>query len=284
MSIKTKLFDYDKNTLLYWQSIKNYPVPSPEEEEQLFKMVLDGDEEAKNKLIMGHQRIIFSMAKQYAKSNSEIIDYVNEGTIGLMKAIDTYDITRGFRFITYAMYYIKREMNAYYNNTNHMVYSSNVHKYQVKLRLLKKQFCEENGYEPTPEEIIRLFKEKYDITIKNSCDLYSIIVNDIVFDDEDEINSTSREIEFNKASCSYNDYETESNNDFIKYVLNKSLTNLKERERDIIEMFFGVGKYDTAFSIDDIAEKYNTSTTNIGAIKRNTLLKLKDILPNKIAV
>ena len=94
----TKIFAHSNNQFL--QDIKKFDVPTPEEELALFELAKNGDKEAKDKLFMGHQRFIYALAKRYSKNETEVLDYVNEGNIGLSIAFDKYNPTVGVRFIT----------------------------------------------------------------------------------------------------------------------------------------------------------------------------------------
>lgn len=279
---QTKLFEYDKTILSFWQSIKNYPIPSAEEELELYYGAVKGDAEAKSKLIMGHQRFIFALAKQYAKTCDELIDYCNEGTIGLVKAIDMYDPTRGFRFITFASHYIRREMNLFMKYINAMVYSGNSAKYETKLKEINKEFFKENGFYPSFTEICEIFKEKYDMNVKNVSDLYDILIEDITFNVDENAADSNREKEFNNATVQGNLYEDEVEKEHLKTFINRGLAFLTERECDVIKMLFGIGEYTEPHSTDDVAYKYNLTTASINNIRLSALEKLRNVIPIKL--
>lgn len=280
----TKFFKHDNAIRAYWRSIKESPALSVDEELELVEKASNGDEEAKQKLTIGHQRFIFAVAKQYAKTQDEIIDYVNEGTIGMLSAIDSYDPTRGFRFITYASYYIRRQMNAYASFTNNLLYSGNKTRYQNKVKRINREYFIENGFYPSLETVKNIIKEKYDIEVKHISDLYTITFDDIEFEREDNSTDTGREKTFNNATYSVNSYEDDINKEYIHSVLFSSLDKLNEKEKDIIQMFFGIGKYNEPVCSDDIAIKYNITTSGANAIKQRALEKLKSVLTYKLAI
>ena len=279
---QTKIFDYDDTILAYWQSIKNCPIPDVDEELELYKKTISGDNDAKSKLIMGHQRFIFAMAKQYAKTCDELIDYCNEGTIGLVKAIDMYDPSRGFRFLTFASYYIRREMNLYMRFINSMVYSGNRAKYESKLKEINKQFFKENGFYPSFTEICEIFKEKYDITVKNVGDLYDILIEDISFNADENAADNNREKEFNNATRYENLYEKDVEDEYLKDYVNKGLCFLSERERDVIKMLFGIDEYTEPYTTADVAYKLNITTASVNNIKNSALEKLRRVMSVKL--
>jgi RNA polymerase primary sigma factor len=280
----TKFFKHDNAIRAYWRSIKESPALSVDEELELVEKASNGDEEAKRKLTIGHQRFIFAVAKQYAKTQDEIIDYVNEGTIGMLSAIDSYDPTRGFRFITYASYYIRRQMNAYASFTNNLLYSGNKTRYQNKVKRINREYFIENGFYPSLETVKNIIKEKYNIEVKHISDLYTITFDDIEFEREDNSTDTGREKTFNNATYSVNSYEDDINKEYIHSVLFSSLDKLNEKEKDIIQMFFGIGKYNEPVCSDDIAIKYNITTSGANAIKQRALEKLKSVLIYKLAI
>ena len=93
--------------------VRKHPVPTIQQEEELFDRYYAGDESAKDELIVGNLRFVYSLAKIYARNEAEVIDYVNEGVIGLLIALEDYDRTKGYKFITYGVWYIRRQMNYY---------------------------------------------------------------------------------------------------------------------------------------------------------------------------
>ena len=279
----TKIFSHDKSILAYWQTIKSAPTPTVEEELELVNMAKNGDDEAKSKLIIGHQRFIFSVAKQYSKTVDEIIDYVNEGTIGLLDAIDDYDPTRGFRFITYASYFIRRQMNHYANFVNVTLYSGNKCRYQSKVKEINREYFNEFGFYPSLDTIKEIFNEKYGIAVKSVNDLYNVVVEDIDFSNEDDMTCSAREKEFNFATYSTNNYLDDEESEFMHNAIMSSLSILKPREQDIIQMFFGIGEYTEPSSSSTIAKKYNMTASAVNMIKQRALDKLKDVLTYKLA-
>lgn len=278
-----KMLKQDETVLAYMRSIKNYNVPTPQEELELVKKAQNGDIESQNRLMLGHQRFVYAMAKQYAKNEHEVIDYVNEGNIGLVTAIDTYNPTLGFRFITYASHYIRRSMNYFMRNIDKIVYGCTAQKYLPKVKRIKSEYFSEYGYYPTLETIKEIFSEKYGVKVKNNNDILEIDINGVEYDDESE-HGITMEHEFNKYSASYNDYETDIEKDYLKNIIISGINQLTEREADVISMLFGIGKYNNAFFINDVAEKYNMSVAAANMLKKKILEKLKRKINFKLAI
>lgn len=278
-----KMLKQDETILAYMRSIKNYDVPSPQEELELVKNAQSGDIDSQNRLIMGHQRFVYALAKQYAKTEHEVIDYVNEGNIGLATAIETYNSTLGFRFITYASHYIRRSMNYYMRSIDKIVYGCTAQKYLPKVKRIKSEYFSKYGYYPTISTIKEIFHEKYGIKVKNYKDLFDIEINGIEYDDESE-HGKKAENEFNDYSASYNDYETNVEKDYLKSVVISGISQLSEKEADVISMLFGIGKYNEPLFIDDVAEKYKLTVAAANMLKKKILEKLKRKISYKLAI
>ena len=272
-NVNAKLFA--KRNLQFLQDIKQYKVPTVDEELLLFEMAKNGDESAKNKLFMGHQRFIYALAKQFSYNGEDVLDYVNEGNIGMSIAFNTYNPTVGVRFITYASSYIRREMNAYLNKTNNLVQQTNKQKFKTKVKRIKQTYFNEYGYYPTVDEIVTILNEKYNINVKDKSDIYDVCFNSININKDDDNYNSEIESTFNKKTLSYNDYEKDVHNEDIKYFINKVLKTFKERDADIIKMSFGID-CDRECSTEEIADKYNITTANVNNIKNKVLKQIKE--------
>ena len=272
-NISTKLFA--KRNKQFLQDIKTYKVPTVDEELLLFEMAKNGDNEAKNKLFMGHQRFIYSLAKHFSYNGEDVLDYVNEGNIGMAIAFNNYNPTVGVRFITYASSYIRREMSAYFSKTNNLIQQTNKHKFKSKIKKIKQKYFNEYGYYPSVDEIILQLKEIYDINVKDKNDIYDICLNSInINKDEDNFNSEV-ENSFNKKTLSYNDYENKVDNEQIKHFINNALKTVKKRDAEIIKMLFGIG-YDRECTSEEVAYVYNITTANVNNIKNKVLKHIKE--------
>lgn len=269
-----KFYNGDKTLNNYLNDIRKYTVPTLEEEEALFERIADGDEAAKKEIVERNQRFVYSLAKIYSKDESEVLDYVNEGNIGLITAIDSFDPTKGIKFITYAVWYIRRSMNYYLTNTNSLITKSNSMKLGKKIDKVKQVFFNENGYLPTTEDIVELVKKYYDIDVKDVSDIYDLriaSINDEVSDDYTvEENSM-----FNEKTSSENEYETESNDTYNSMLVNNILSRLTPKQQDIIKMAYGIG-YERSYTPVEIGAKYNMDEITINQLKSNIMEYLRD--------
>lgn len=278
MPVNIKNFDAKKfrpNNTQFFNDISKFDVPSPEEELMYFNLAKKGDKEAKDKLFMGHQRFIYSLAKHLSCNPETILDYVSEGNIGLSIAFDKYDPTVGVRFITFASYYIRREMNLYYERVEKIISQSNKQKYKSKINKIKHDYFHEYGVMPNSEEIIYQLETKYNIIVKNKSDVYECTVNSINIDKDDEHYHSELDGLYNKKTYSQNEYEDEIEKTHIKCVVADLLNDLNERDADIIKMSYGIN-YPYEYSNEDISAKHKLTPSRINMIKKNIISELKE--------
>lgn len=280
-NFQTKIFAHSNNQFL--QDIKKFDIPTPEEELTLFELAKNGNKEAKNKLFMGHQRFIYALAKHYSKNETEVLDYVNEGNIGLSIAFDKYNPTVGVRFITYASHYIRREMGQYLNETEDLVRKCNKNKFKTKINEIKKSYFNENGCYPSLDEIINQLNEKYGLKVKNKCDIYDTNISSINIDKDDDNYNSEIESSYNIKTSSYNDYNKTIEYEAIKNDVSIILSTVSERDADIIKMIYGIG-YPRPYSFEEIAEKHNLKDTSINIFKNKILEKLRKTFVYKQAI
>lgn len=268
-----KFYSGDKALNNYLNDIRKYKVPTVEEEVALFERIAKGDEKAKIEIIQRNQRFVYSLAKIYSKDENEVLDYVNEGNIGLITAIDTFDVTKGTKFITHAVWYIRRSMNYYLTTTNNLINKSNNMKLGKKIEYVKQAFICEHGYNPAPNEIINMIKEKYNIDIKDISDVYDLNVASIneELDDDYTVEENS---DFNDRTSSVNEYDTETDNTYNKMLVNNILSTLSTKQQDIIKMTFGIG-YDRQYSTEEIGDKYEMDEMAINQLKNNIIKYLR---------
>ena len=273
-SMNTKNYNckfYSGNETLnkYLSDIRKYKVLTPEEEVELFERIADGDEVAKARIVEANQRFVYSLAKIYSKNEDEVLDYVNEGNVGLITAIDTFDVTKGMKFITYAVWYIRRSMNYYLSTINSLVAKSNNMKYGKKIECIKQEWICANGYEPTNEDIVDMLKDKHNIDIKDICDVYDLNISSInqQLDDDYTIEDDS---EFNEVTSSVNTYEVDTDKTYNNELVGNILATLTEKQQDIIRMSFGIG-YERSFTAEEIGDKYEMDEMTLNQLKNNII-------------
>ena len=263
----------------YLRSIRKYHPLSQEEENEVFKMYHSNDPDAKKKaidtLVNANQRFIFSLAKDYAKGDeTKVLDYVNEGSIGIINAIDKFDQTRGFKFISFAVWYIRQAMTNYAQTTDLFLRKSNNAKIGNNILKIRTAFFQENHREPTTDEIKEGLAKK-GIKIKENKDLEDVVRNslDSVWGDESTFENNPRYIQH---SAIQNEYEKEMDDEDNKSVVGKLLQTLDERSQLVIKQLFGIG-YESPVDIEVVAENLGLTPTRVGQIKNAALKKLASV-------
>ena len=263
----------------YLRSIRKYQPLSQEEENEVFKMYHSNDPVAKKKaidtLVNANQRFIFSLAKDYAKGDeTKILDYVNEGSIGIINAIDKFDQSRGFKFISFAVWYIRQAMTNYAQTTDLFLRKSNNAKIGNNILKIRTAFFQENHREPTTDEIKEGLAKK-GIKIKEDKDLEDVVRNslDSVWGDESTFENNPRYIQH---SAIQNEYEKEMDDEDNKSVVGKLLQTLDERSQLVIKQLFGIG-YESPVDIEVVAENLGLTPTRVGQIKNAALKKLASV-------
>ena len=268
------LIERSNNLSRYFKDIAKFEIVDAETEVELVEKAHQGDDDARKKLMSVHQRYIFSFAKRYTRNNNTL-DLVSVATEGFAVAIDKFDPTRGFRLCSYANYWMRERILAYYSGDENMIKRPKMSKLEQRITAIRNKWYAENGYYPTNEELVEKLHDDYDISSKNETDLYDIIMTSI----DSYVNESSGEtygetIEFNKASASENDYEENTENDYAKEVAHILLNTLNERERDIITRIFGIGRPEQ--TVIDVAQELGYTPERIRQIKALALDKMKN--------
>ena len=263
----------------YLRSIRKYQPLTQEEENEVFKMYRSNDPVAKEKaittLVNANQRFIFSLAKDYAKGDeTKVLDYVNEGSIGIINAIEKFDQTRGFKFISFAVWYIRQAMTNYAQTTDLFLRKANNAKIGNNVLKIRTAFFQENHREPTTDEIKEALAKK-GIKIKEDKDLEDVVRNSIdsVWGDESTFENNPRYIQY---SAIQNEYEKEMDDEDNKSVVGKLLKSLDERSQLVIKQLFGIG-YENPVDIEVVAEHLGLTPTRVGQIKNAALKKLASV-------
>lgn len=261
---------------VYLKEISKYKVLTASEEADLIEKMKNGDEEAKNTLISSHQRFVYAVAKRYGNDDN-VLDLVNEGNIGLIQALDSFDSSKGNRFLSYAIWYIRREINAYLNNDNLLIRKTNNTKTVYKLSKIKEKFYAENNRYPNLDEIADILETEYGLKIKDKSDLLDVSTTSIstCFDDED-----SRAFEntpyFTDKTAVDNDYLPEMDNEFNSVASGALMSSLSEREQTIIKMAFGIG-YNKEYTNAEIGEEVGMSGERVRQLKNGAIEKMKKL-------
>lgn len=273
MTENGKYFETTEILSYFLKDVRKYEVLTTEEEQKLIEKSAKGDKSARDKLINCNLLFIFSKAKEYARNKDEILDYVNEGVIGLMKGIENYDPTLGLKLMTYAKFYIQREMNYYFMNTKDMVVPANRAKIGRKLSKIKRKYYAEHGYDISPETLKAKMLSEYGIEINDNSDMDDVVLSSIDYEIDDDYTMEDN-TEFNSRTASENDCEKNFEDERRKTLVKEMLKGVSPIEADIIKMLFKIG-YNIEYSVEEIGMKHALEPETVEKIKNDVFRKIR---------
>ncbi len=255
----------------YLQEINKLSMLTPDEETELTVRIKQGDKKALEKLINGNLRFVVSVAKQFQGKGLPLSDLINEGNIGLIKAAGRYDETRGFRFISFAVWWIRQNiLEALAAHSRLIRLPMNKILLSSRIRKTNSALEQQLEREPTNEELA----EAMQIALGD--------VNNVVVDSSMPLSLDSPLTE-GEESClvdviantdaGYAD-EQLSHTESLKEEIKRSLLKLTDKQRETICYFFGIG-VEHPLTLEDIARKYDLSVERVRQIKDKALTQLK---------
>ncbi len=255
----------------YLQEIGKVELITPEEEVKLAIRIKQGDQFALEKLTKANLRFVVSVAKQYQNQGLTLPDLINEGNLGLIKAAQRFDETRGFKFISYAVWWIRQSILQALAEQSRIVRLP-LNKVGLTNRISKaySQLEQEFEREPTPEELAFLLDmDTEEIAATLGLAARHVSMDQPLSDGED---GTLIDVLIN-----HNAEKTDDALAFkasLKTEIERSLSTLTERQKDVIRFFFGIG-VDHALSLEDIGEHFNLTRERVRQIKDKAITKLR---------
>lgn len=251
----------------YFKDLRKTTPLTHEEEINLSARIKNGDQEALNKLVVSNLRFVVTVAKQYQHQGLDLTDLIQCGNEGLIKAARLYDGTKGCKFISYAVWWIRQSIVGAIYKVSHTIKFSISHVIkQHKIKKIVSKLEAKLGRVPTIEEIA------------DNIELSESQINDIFLYDKDVVStddSTGLE-DITVGDTIYgNDYpDEEVDKDSIIEEIGTIISRLGDREQDIIRMFFGISVKE--LTLEEIGEKFGTTAERIRQIKEDALIKLKN--------
>ena len=260
----------------YLQEIGKEEMISVEEEVELAQRIRKGDRKALERLTKANLRFVVSVAKQYQNQGLSLPDLINEGNLGLIKAAEKFDETRGFKFISYAVWWIRQsilqaiaEQSRIVRLPLNQVGSAN------KINKVLSKFEQENERRPSVEEI----SEKLDIPEDKIDEALSVNSRHVSVDApfiDGEDNSLLDVLVNDDAPMADKSLVMES----LKAEINNALKTLNERERNVIEAFYGINQQE--LTLEEIGVKYGLTRERVRQIKEKAIRRLRTCTKNKI--
>jgi len=262
----------------YLQEIGKVDLLTPEEEVDLAKRIKQGDQVALERLTKANLRFVVSVAKQYQNQGLSLSDLINEGNLGLIKAAQRFDETRGFKFISYAVWWIRQSI------LQALAEQSRIVRLPLNkvgsLNKINKAFSElEQEYErePSPDELAEMLHiptEEVETTLGVAARHVSM---DAPFVDGED-NSLLDVLE--NSTTPKTDQELEYN-ESLRREIERSLGTLTERQCDVIKLYFGIG-VEHPMSLEDIGDKFGLTRERVRQIKDKAINKLRSANRSKL--
>lgn len=262
--------DIDDPVRMYLKEIGRIPLLTPEEEVILAKGMEAGDDESKRRLIEANLRLVVSIAKRYVGRGMLFLDLIQEGNLGLIKAVEKFDYRKGYKFSTYATWWIRQAITRAIADQArtiripvHMVETIN------KLIRVSRQLLQELGRDPTPEEIAR----EMDISEDKVREIQKIAQEPVSLETpigEEEDSHLGDFIEDHDAQAP----AEEASFTLLREQLNDVLQTLTEREQRVLRLRFGLDD-GRARTLEEVGQKFGVTRERIRQIEAKTLRKLR---------
>jgi RNA polymerase primary sigma factor len=258
----------DDSVTQYFKEVRKSKVITFDKEVELAKRIQEGDQSAIDELVFANLKFVISIAKEYQGQGLSLSDLINEGNYGLIKAANRFDHTRGFRFISYAVWWIKQSIIQSLNDNARIIrLPSNVINKLSVLRKEIEKFKFENEREPVFGDFIHEegdLDDLIDLDIPNCKSL-----NDVINEDGSELYEVIESPDTVKID---NFYEVD---EIVKSELDKALSTLTDRERAIIEYYYGLDANYESMTLEAIGDKFNLTKERIRQIKERAIRKLR---------
>ena len=249
----------------YFKDISKYPIYSSEEQIELAKKIKDGDNKARQKLINSNLRFVVTCAKQFVGQGVPLIDLINSGNLGLIQSIEKYDPSKGFHFISYAVWYIRREIiKSIYNTGRTIRYPITYIAIITKVKKAFDDFVNRNQRKPTDEELIKasgITEKQYNSVVLNKSYCQSIdtpVTEDGKSTVEDILSEEIKPL----------------SDVFTKEAVSNSLKVLNPREYKVITEYYGLeGQQER--TIKEIAKEMNLGDERVRQLRKEAVKKLE---------
>lgn len=280
-SQNTPYIQRDDMVAIYCNDIRKFPILSISEQRKLLENTKSKNEIVRKKaieqLVNCNQRFVMSAAKK-ATNGTDLLDLINEGNIGLMIAIEKFDLSKNVGFITYAAFWVQKFINEYLAGYRNMVIPANAQKLRTVVSKARNEFFKTEERMPTLTELQDILKEKYNFNVSQLEDLeaYQLVsIEDSANDEEDNVYNEN--LSYVKVTASNNITNDVEISDY-KLMVEKLLNKLNDRDRTIITKAFGIGcieqtwesiAYDVDLSKERIRQKIGEILNKLKKMSKN---------------
>ena len=263
----------DDSVRLYLREIGKIPLLTPEEEADLAQRIVKGDKKAKDKMVESNMRLVVSIAKRYGGRGLDFLDLIQEGNTGLLRAVEKFDPDKGFKFSTYATWWVRQAITRAIADQARTIRIP-VHMVETINKVLRttRKLTSELNREPTNEEIAKeldMEPEKIDYVMRIKQDIASLDASvGKEGDDEDSVLGDFVEDE-ERASP-----EDSAANQILKEQLSEIIATLTDREQKIIRLRFGIGG-GRPHTLEEVGNEFDVTRERIRQIEAKALSKLR---------
>ena len=263
----------DDSVRLYLREIGKIPLLSPEEEADLAQRIVKGDQAAKNKMVESNMRLVVSIAKRYGGRGLDFLDLIQEGNTGLLRAVEKFDPEKGFKFSTYATWWVRQAITRAIADQARTIRIP-VHMVETINKVLRttRKLTTELNREPTNEEIAKALDmepEKIDYVMRIKQDIASLDASvGKEGDDEDSVLGDFVEDEERTSP------EESASNQILKEQLSEIIATLTDREQKIIRLRFGIGG-GRPHTLEEVGAEFDVTRERIRQIEAKALNKLR---------
>ena len=257
---------------MYLKEIEEYKMLTPNEEIELAKEIDDSIPEAKEKFINANYRLVVSIAKKYRKENVDMLDLIQAGNIGLIKAVEKYDYKKGFKFSTYATWWIKQSITRYIDDCENTIrIPVHLHQRINFIKRKKQELSNELQREPSLDELAEVCDMEPDKILEIlKRDKNVVSLDTPIKEDED-----SSLVEFIPSDANLDDvviHEVEQKN--LREKIDELLTGLNDQEQKVLRMRFGLDDDDPK-TLEEIGKVFGVTRERIRQIEAKAIRKLR---------
>ena len=263
----------DDSVRMYLREIGKIPLLTPEEEANLAKRIVKGDKKAKDKMVEANMRLVVSIAKRYGGRGLDFLDLIQEGNTGLLRAVEKFDPDKGFKFSTYATWWVRQAITRAIADQARTIRIP-VHMVETINKVLRttRKLTSELNREPTNEEIAKALDmepEKIDYVMRIKQDIASLDAS-VGRDGDDEDSVLGDFVEDEERDSP----EESASNQILKEQLSEIIATLTDREQKIIRLRFGIGG-GRPHTLEEVGAEFDVTRERIRQIEAKALSKLR---------